>query len=322
MKAIVYERYGEPDVLKVAEVDKPSIKENEVLVEVKASGVNPVDTYFRKGIREVPSFPFIPHLDLAGVVVEVGKNVKNVKVGDRIWATNANSASAEYTAIDANLAFPLHNDLSFIEGAALAMPFMTAHLSLFFRGKLESGETVFVFGGAGSVGHAAIQLAKARGARVIATAGNEEKAEIARQAGADDVILYKEEDVVERTKQLTDNEGVDIILDMSVSENLEKDLHMIKLGGRIVTIGSPVNNTPTLPWRLLNLKHATLLGMLQLSAPLEEIVKAGKEISDGFEKGIYKPYVGKVFPFAEASEAHRTLEQKTVNGRIILDHQA
>src|SRR5690606_36476447 len=134
---------------------------------------------------------------------------------------------------DARLAFSLHDDYTFVEGAALAMPFMTAHLSIFYRANLQPEETVFIFGGSGSVGHAAVQLAKAKGAKVIATAGSEEKANIAKEAGAAEVILYKEENIVERTKELTNGEGVDIILDMSVSENLERDLEMIKLGGRI-----------------------------------------------------------------------------------------
>ncbi len=321
MKAVVYEQYGEPNVLKVAEIEKPVINENEVLIKVKASGVNPVDTYFRKGIRQVNGFPFVPHLDLAGEVAEVGANVTNVKVGDRVWATNANSASAEYTALPSHLVFPLHTDYTFVDGAALAMPFMTAHLSLFFRGKLQAGETVLVYGGAGAVGHAAIQLAKAAGATVITTASSIEKADIAKQAGADHIILYKEESVIDRTTELTDGKGIDLILDVSVSENLETDLEIIKWGGRIVTIGSPVNNTPQLPWRQLNLKHASLLGMLQLTAPSEAIIEAGREISAGFANGSFKSYVGKVFAFDEAAAAHEHIEQKSINGRIILKHE-
>ncbi|NEU31883.1 NADPH:quinone reductase [bacterium LRH843] len=321
MKAVVYEQYGEPNVLKIAEIEKPAIGPNEVLVNVKASGINPVDTYFRKGIRQVDKFPFVPHHDLAGAIVEVGENVTHVKPGDHVWATNAKGASAEYVAISGDLVFPLQSDLAFTDGAALAMPFMTAHLSLFFRGKLDANESVLIYGASGAVGNAAVQLAKRAGAHVIATASNEEKANIAKQAGANDVINYKEEDLVSRVMEITDGKGVNLIIDMSLSENIEKDLDMIAIGGRIVTVGSPVNNTPTLPWRQLNLKLASLIGFLQFSAPIEEISKAGKKISEGFSEGSYKAHVGKVLSYQEAAAAHELLEQKTVSGRIILNHE-
>ncbi|MDT8860983.1 NADPH:quinone reductase [Alkalihalobacillus sp. MEB130] len=321
MKAVVYEAYGDPNVLTVSEVDKPSIQSNEVLINVKASGVNPVDTYFRKGIRQVDSFPHIPHFDLAGEVVAVGEDVKEVQVGDRVWATNAKGASAEFVALDANFVFPLPTDTSFEEGAAIAMPFMTAYLSLFNRGQLKAGETVLIYGGAGAVGHAAIQLAKQAGASVIATASNSEKATIATNAGADDVIIYTKEEVPSRVKDLTQGVGVSLILDMSFSENMETDLEVIKLGGRIITIGSPVNNTPPLLWRQLNMKHASIIGVLLFTAPKEELIHAGQFISKGLENGELRSHIGRVFSYQEAASAHTSLEKKEYDGRIILNHQ-
>lgn len=320
MKAVVYEQYGEPSVLKVAEVEKPVIQANEVLIAVKASGVNPVDTYFRKGIRSVDSFPHVPHFDLAGEVVEIGSSVTGVAVGDRVWATGAKGASAEFAAVSHELVFPLPETIPFTDGAALAMPFMTAHLSLYYRGTLQANQSVLIFGAAGAVGHAAVQLAKQTGAHVIATAGDEEKAKLAKEAGADDVIMYKQEDLVERVKELTAQKGVDLILDMSLSENIEKDLEMIAIGGRIVTVGSPVNNTPTLPWRLLNAKNASLQGILLLTAPTEEMKQAGQEIAEKFAAGTLQAHVGKVLPFSEPATAHELVEQKQINGRIILSH--
>jgi NADPH2:quinone reductase len=320
MKAVVYEAYGDPTVLTVSEVQKPAIQDNEVLIHVKASGINPVDTYFRKGIRQVESFPHIPHFDLAGEVVEVGNDVKNIQVGDRVWATNAKGASAEFVAVTSNLVFPLPKKLTFEDGAAIAMPYMTAYLSLFNRGQLKEGETVLIFGGAGAVGHAAIQLAKHAGAYVITTASNEDKAAIAKGAGADEVIVYTVEDLVKRVKDLTKEACVSLILDMSFSENMERDLEMIKLGGRIITIGSPVNNTPPLMWRQLNMKHASLIGVLLFTAPLEELVSAGHFISKGFDSGVFTSHIGKVFSYEDAALAHESLEKKEYDGRIILDH--
>ncbi|MFC0557523.1 NADPH:quinone reductase [Halalkalibacter alkalisediminis] len=320
MKAVVYEAYGDPHVLKLSEVSKPTIKSNEVLIQVKASGINPVDTYFRKGIREVDSFPHIPHFDLGGVVVKVGTDVTDTQIGDRVWATNAKGASAEYVAIAADCVFPLPDPLSYIDGAALAMPFMTAYLSLFNRGQLKENEKILIYGAAGAVGHAAVQLAKKAGAHVLATAGNPEKALLAEQAGADEVILYKEEDLVEKVMELTNQKGVSLILDMSVSENMEKNLEMIAVTGRIITIGSPVNNTPPLLWRQLNMKHASLIGVLLFTAPSVELQTAGQAISEGFAGGTLTAHIGKVFSYEEAAVAHEALESKQYDGRIILNH--
>lgn len=320
MKAIVYETYGDPNVLKVSELTKPTVKPNEVLVHVKASGVNPVDTYFRKGIREVESFPNVPHFDLAGEVVEVGADVTGTQIGDRVWATNAKGASAEFVAVPAERVFPLPDSLTFKDGAAIAMPFMTAYLSLFNRGHLKEGQSILVYGAAGAVGHAAVQLAKLAGARVIATAGNQEKALLAKQAGADEVILYKEEDIVTKVLELTNQEGVSLILDMSVSENMEKNLQLIAVTGRIITIGSPVDNTPPLLWRQLNMKHASLTGVLLFTAPSNELQAAGQAISKELTNGTLTPHIGKVFSFKQAAAAHEALEAKQYNGRIIIDH--
>lgn len=201
------------------------------------------------------------------------------------------------------------------------MPFMTAHLALFFRGNLQANESVLIYGAAGAVGHAAVQLAKQAGAHVIATASNREKAAVAQEIGAEDVIIYKEEDIVSRLMELTKGKGVDLILDMSLSENIEKDLDMIKIGGRIVTIGSPINNTPPLPWRQLNMKHASLLGILLFTAPKKELIKAGIDISTGFANGELTAHIGKIFSYLEAATAHQFLEQKKTNGRIILNHE-
>ncbi|WP_088103138.1 NADPH:quinone reductase [Halalkalibacter urbisdiaboli] len=318
MKAVIYEQYGDPSVLKVAELEKPSPKPNELLIKVGASGINPVDTYFRKGIRKVESFPHIPHFDVSGEVVALGDDVEGVEIGDRIWATNIKGTAAEYVCVPAELAFPLANHLSYEDGAAIAMAFMTAHLALFYRGQLQKGETVLIYGGAGAVGHAAIQLAVQAGSKVIATASNQRKSDIAREAGADYVLNYKDTDFLEQITNITEGKGLPLILDVSLSENMENDFEMIAVGGRIVTIGSPVNNTPPLLWRQLNIKNAALLGLLLFTAPATEIQKAGQLISDGFFENHLTSHIGKVFTFDEAAAAHEAIESHGYNGRIIL----
>ncbi|MED1562565.1 quinone oxidoreductase [Alkalihalobacillus alcalophilus ATCC 27647 = CGMCC 1.3604] len=321
MKALVYEQYGTPDVLRVKEMPTPTIKDNQVLIEVQASGINPVDTYFRKGIREVPSFPHIPHFDVAGTIIEVGGNVTSHSIGDRVWASNAKGASGEYVALDAELAFPLTDSLSFADGAALSMPFLTAHLALFFRGQLKSDETVLIYGGSGAVGYAAIQLAKEAGATVITTASSTEKAQIAKAAGADHVILYKETTITKKVLELTDGAGVPLILEMSLSDNMETDFEIIENGGRIITIGSPNDNTPPLLWRQLNQKNAALLGLLLFTVPKEAYIAAGQQISKLFHEQKLQTHNHQVFTLEDAVMAHQAVEAKEINGRAILIHK-
>ncbi|GAF66567.1 putative quinone oxidoreductase [Bacillus sp. TS-2] len=319
MKSLVYKEFGEPSVLTIEEMPKPQIKENEILVKVEASGINPVDTYFRKGIRKVESFPHIPHFDMAGTVIELGSEVTTHQIGERIWASNAKGASGEYVAIDSSIAFPL-NELPFTHGAAIAMPFLTAHLALFFRGELKEYDTVLIYGGSGAVGHAAIQLAKLKGSTVITTASTKEKEKIAKAAGADYVINYVQSNVEEAIKKITNNQGVSLILDMSLSENMEADLNLIKNGGKIITIGSPKNNTPPLLWRLLNQKNAALLGLLLFTVPKDEYIKAGKEISESISEGLIEAHQIEAFKLEEASTAHQALEAQQILGRAILIH--
>lgn len=318
MKAVVFNEYGGPDVLTVATLEKPKPAQGEVLVQVGASGINPVDTYFRSGVRPVPSFPSIPHFDLGGTVVEIGEGVTKWKVGDKVWGTNISGTAAEFVSVSENLLFPLADHLTVEDGAAIAMAFITAHLSLFWRGQLKAGETVLIYGASGAVGNAAVQLAKQAGATVIATASNEEKAEIAKKAGADYVVNYAQSNLVEEVKSITNGKGVPLILEVSLSENMENDFAMIEIGGRIITIGSPKNNTPTLPWRLLNINNASLSGVLVFTTPLEELQKAGANISDLFAQKKLVPHVGKVFSFDQAAEAHKVLESKLINGNILL----
>ncbi|WP_247747367.1 NADPH:quinone reductase [Alkalihalobacillus sp. BA299] len=318
MKAVVYQKYGGPEVLEIIEVEKPNPQPGEVIVKVGASGINPVDTYFRSGIRPVDHFPYIPHFDLGGSIVDVGENVTKWKVGDRVWGTNIKGTAAEYVSVPEEKLFPLASHLSEEDGAALSMAFMTAYLALFDRAQLKRGETVLIYGAAGAVGNAAVQLAKQHGANVIATASSPEKAKIASDAGADEVILYTETNVVDAVKERTDNQGVPVILDMSLSENMETDFEVLSNGGRIVAIGSPKNNTPTLPWRLLNMKNAALLGVLLFTTPSEQLINAGENISNLFAEKKLFTHIAKVFDFKEASEAHVALESKKYNGNILI----
>ncbi|WP_078429128.1 NADPH:quinone reductase [Alkalihalobacterium alkalinitrilicum] len=318
MKAVAYQKYGGPEVLEVIEVEKPVPKEGEVLIKVGASGVNPVDTYFRSGVRPVDHFPYIPHFDLGGTIAEVGPNVEKWKVGDRVWGTNINGTSAEYVVATESNIFSLADHLSEEDGAALSMAFMTAYIALFHRARISAGETILIYGAAGAVGNAAVQLAKNHGATVIATASSSGKAKIAQDAGADKVILYTETSLVDAVQEFTNNNGVSVILDMSLSENIEQNFEVLTYGGRIVTIGSPKNNTPVLPWRLLNMKNASLIGVLLFTSDPKEFKEAGEEVSQLFAEKKLTTHIAKVFNFEEAQEAHQALESKKYSGNILI----
>ncbi|WP_018923341.1 NADPH:quinone reductase [Salsuginibacillus kocurii] len=319
MKTVLYYEHGGPEVLTLGDTDRPAIKDDEVLVEVKASGINPVDTYFRSGKRPVKEFPAIPHFDVAGIIRETGQNVHEFQVGDRVWGTNIAGTAREFVNASSGSLFPLPNTFSFEEGATLGIPAITAHLSLFNRAKLEPGETVLIYGGAGAVGHAAIQLASQHGATVIATASSAEKEEICLQAGAEHVIrLDQESNPEQAVLSSTNQEGVDVILDMSFSENVEQNLTIGALGVRIVTIGSPKNNQPQIPWGLLNQKHGSLLGVLVFTAPETALHKAGMEITQAIQNGTFKAHVGGVYEPGQAKQAHKDLENKKYAGSLVL----
>ncbi|GEK60211.1 quinone oxidoreductase [Marinococcus halophilus] len=318
MKAVVYYEQGTPEVLTIEEVEKPGIKPDEILIRVKAAGLNPVDTYFRSGKRPVSSFPAIPHFDAAGIVEEVGSSAGNFQPGDRVWGTNIPSAAAEWAAAPASNIFPLPDTMSFTEGASLGIPALTAHLALFFRAALQPGETVFIYGGAGAVGHAAIQLAKHHNAFVITTASTNEKNEIARRAGADVVLNLNDNGWKEDFASASGKPGADVILDMSFSENAATDLHILSPGGRIVAVGSPVNNMPAFPWQLLNQKYASILGILLFTAPLPALQKAASGVQQSYEQGLFSPHIARTYPMDEAAQAHEDLENKRYAGNLVL----
>lgn len=318
MKAVVYYEQGTADVLHTEEVAKPGIQPDEVLIQVKAVGLNPVDTYFRSGKRSVSSFPAIPHFDAAGIVEKVGSSAGNFQPGDRVWGTNIPSAAAEWAAAPASNVFPLPEAMSFTEGASLGIPALTAHLALFFRAALQPEETVLIYGGAGAVGHAAIQLAKHHNAFVVTTASSTEKHEIAHRAGADIVLNLNDESWKEDFASASGQPGADVILDMSFSENADTDLQILSPGGRIVAVGSPVNNMPSFPWQLLNKKYASILGILLFTAPAPALQEAASGVQRTYEQGVFYPHVARTYPMDEAAQAHKDLENKRYSGNLVL----
>ncbi len=270
MRAAWYEKTGPASqVLKIGELPVPHPKSGEVLVRVRASGINPADIKRRAGWggASMDHTLVVPHTDGAGDIVEVGDGVSRQRVGERVWLWNAQGGygdtgrsmgtAAEYVALPAEQAEPLPEKLSYAQGACLGVPAQTAFISVFRDGSVKD-LTLLVAGGAGAVGHFAVQFAKSGGAYVLATISNDAKAKHARMAGADIVINYKKENVVECIMKATGGDGVDRIVEVDLGANMEFDVPVIKLRGVIASYSSTFNPEPVLPYYPLAFKGITL----------------------------------------------------------------
>src|SRR5450631_1584560 len=274
MKAVWYERTGAaPDVLTFGEMPTPVAGPGEVRVRLEASGVNPSDAGRRAGSHSAMQYPrVITNSDGAGTVDQIGDGVTRLNVGQRVWLFNgqrngrAFGTAAEYIALAEHLVTPLPDDLSFAQGATLGIPCMTAWCCLFGDGTI-AGQTVLVTGGAGAVGHYAVQLAKGGGAQVIATVSSPVKAEQARLAGADLVINYRNEDVVARTLAFTDQRGVDRVVDVDFGGNIATTLKLMAMNSTIAVYATNGNRNPVVPMRELMEKCIALRGLVLFALP-------------------------------------------------------
>lgn len=324
MRAAFYERFGSAaDVLEVGDHETPTAGPGEVRVRVAASGVNPVDVKRRKGGRGAISAPrVIPHFDGAGTIDQIGDGVDRDRLGQRVWLFEAQwnrpfGCAAEYVALAADRVAPLPDGVSFAQGAALGIPALTAHRSVFGDGPVD-GRTILVTGGAGAVGRYAVQLAKLGGARVIATVSSDAKAEIARSAGADEVIDYRREVVAARVKELTDGEGVDRIVEVELGRNLPASLEVIRVNGVIAAYASEGDREPPHPFYRLLYKSVTIHHMLVFQMPEEAKRAAVREIGQWLAAGKLTHHLGPSFPLDEIAAAHEAVEDGAP-GKVILE---
>ncbi|XP_041369978.1 quinone oxidoreductase-like isoform X2 [Gigantopelta aegis] len=320
MRAIRVNKFGGPDVLQLeSNVPIPKAKETEILIKVSAVGVNPVDTYKRAGTYSVlPELPYVPGSDTAGVVEEVGTAVKKFQKGDRVCTVFKNSgAYAEYTVCDEKFACYLPDNLTFDQGAGIGTPFFTAYRSIFQRAGAKPGETILVHGASGGVGTACVQIAKAHGMRVLGTAGSEAGLELVKKLGADAVFNHREEGYTDKIKAATKDDGVDVILEMLSNVNLQKDLEMIKLHGRIVNIGA--RGTVEINPRLTLSKECTVTGVALGNSSEGDWKEMCSAIEAWMKHGWVNPKVGKTYPLDKASLAHEEIIKTTsARGNIIL----
>jgi NADPH2:quinone reductase len=318
MKAIRVGQFGGPEVMKLEEVPDPRPGGDEILVRVKAAGVNPVDTYIRAGLYAIkPSLPYTPGSDAAGVVEEFGQNVKQFRKGDRVYlAGTLTGAYAELALARPAAVHPLADKLSFDQGAAAGIPYGTAYRALFVRGHARPGETVLVHGASGAVGTAAVQLARAAGLTVIGTAGSDRGRKLVAEQGANHVLDHHAPDYLNQLPSLTDERGVDLIIEMLSNVNLGKDLTVLARNGRVVVIGS--RGTVEINPRDTMSRDASILGMTLMNTPPDELASIHAALAAGFENATLRPVVGQRLPLSEASRAHQAVMEPGAYGKIAL----
>ena len=320
MLAIQVLETGGPEVLVPVERPIPEPKPNETIVEIKAAGVNFIDVYFREG-RYSTLLPFINGQEGAGVVTTVGSDVTHIRTGDRVAYTSVLGSYAEYAAVPEVKLIRIPDELSFEDAAAVMLQGMTAHYLTHSTYKLQRGDTALVHAAAGGVGLLLVQMAKRIGARVIATAGSKEKAELAREAGADNVIVYSESDFEVETRSLTDGRGVEVVYDGVGKATFEKDLNVLKPRGYLVLFGGASGAVP--PFDLIKLSQK---GSLYITRPTlghytatrDELEWRANDVLSWVKNGELKLRIHKKYPLREAAQAHRDLEGRKTTGKLLL----
>jgi NADPH2:quinone reductase len=326
VKAVWYERAGPAaDVLTFGEMPTPLAGPGEVRVRLEASGVNPADVGRRAGAYRGMEFArVIPNSDGAGIIDQVGDGVTRLKLGQRVWLFNgqrngrAFGTAAEYIALAEHLVTPLPDSLSFAQGATLGIPAMTAWCCLFCDGPI-AGKTVLVTGGAGAVGHYAVQLAKWGGARVIATVSSAAKGEQARLAGADLVVNYKTEDVVAEVLAFTGQRGVDRVVDVDFGGNIATTLKLMAMNSTVAVYATNGNRNPIVPMRELMEKCIALRTLVLFALPKPLLAAAQADISKWLAAGARIHNIAAQFPLSETAQAHLAVEKGDKLGTVIVD---
>lgn len=318
MKAIIVREFGDPEVMKVEDVPTPDPKGVEILVRIKAAGVNPVDTYLRTGIHaHAPKLPYTPGKDAAGIVEAKGQDVTKYKTGDRVYTADSLTGTyAEYALCSEDQLGFLPDKVSFEQGAGVWTPYATSFRGLFQKAKAKRGETVLIHGASGGVGIAAVQWAKNAGLTVIGTASSDAGRELVKAQGADHVFDHSQENYLTAISDVTGSRGVDIIIEMLANVNLQKDFDVLAMFGRITVIG----NRGTLEFnpRSAMTKDATIYGMSLFNSPDDIRAEIHAAIFDGLSKGFLNPHVRKSFPLSEAPASHHEVIESKALGKIVL----
>jgi NADPH:quinone reductase len=320
MKAIQVKQVGGPETMELAELPSPQPKAGEAVVKLAASGVNFIDVYFREGRYKSP-LPFVLGQEGAGEVTAVGAEVKSVKVGDRVAWTGLLGTYAEYAAVPADRLVYIPQGISDQQAASTMLQGMTAHYLSHDTYPLKKGETALVHAAAGGVGLLLVQMAHNIGARVIATVSTEQKAKLAREAGANEVILYTQSDFEAETKRLTDGKGVDVVYDSVGKTTFEKGLNVLRPRGMMVLFGGSSGAVPPFDLVLLSQKgslYVTRPTLFAYMSTREELVTRSSAVFGMITAGKLKLHIEHTYPLAEAQRAHRDLEGRKTTGKLLL----
>ncbi len=321
MKAIVVEQHGGPEQLALKDAPVPQPGRGEVLVKIAVAGVNFIDTYHRTGLYPAEP-PFTPGMEAAGTIEAVGPDVEGFALGDRVAYGMSRGAYAEFAAVPAWQVVKLPDAVDFRTAAAAMLQGMTAHYLTHSTFPLASGHTCLVHAAAGGTGLLIVQMAKLRGARVIGTAGTLEKARRAREAGADEVIVYTEQDFVAEVKRITDGRGVDVVYDSVGQATWEGSLDSLRPRGMMITFGNASGPVPEFKPLLLSQKGSLFLTrptLFHYCADREELLTRAEAVLGWIVSGDLKIRIHKVYPLSEAAQAHRDLEGRKTTGKLLLE---
>lgn len=317
MKAVRVYEFGAPDVMRYEDAPEPSPGAGEVVVQVGAAGVNPVDTYIRAGLHSKPATPFTPGSDAAGVIHKIGTGVEKFTRGERVFVAGSLSGTyAEYALCREAQVYKLPDNVSDAEGAALGVPFGTAYRALFQKANARPDETVLIHGATGGVGIAAVQLAHAHNMKIIGTGGTQKGRALVFAQGADHALDHGEENYLQTVMEITEGRGVDVVLEMLANVNLGNDLGVLAARGRVVVIGN--RGTVTINPRDLMSRDATVMGMSLFNASASDLVEIYEGIGAGVRDKILRPVIGSEMPLERAADAHRQIMQPGAYGKIVL----
>jgi len=320
MKAIQVNQVGGPEVLQLADLPLPQPKPNEAIVKISASGINFIDVYRRQGRYKVP-LPFVPGQEGAGIVTLVGTDVKSVKAGDRVAWAGIVGSYAEYEAVPGDRLVPIPPAISEQQAAAAMLQGMTAHYLTHDTFPLKVGDSALIHAAAGGVGLLLVQMAHDLGARVIGTVSTEEKARLARDAGADEIVFYTRQDFETETRRLTNGRGVDVVYDGVGKTTFEKGLNVLRPRGYMVLFGGSSGPVPPFDLAQLSTKgslYVTRPGLVDYIASTKELRARAESVFDMIAAGKLKLRIERTYPLADAQQAHRDLEGRHTTGKLLL----
>jgi NADPH2:quinone reductase len=326
MRAVLCQEFGGPEKLVLADVPPPPLREGALRVAIHAAGLNFADTLIITGqYQEKPPFPFIPGMEVAGTVAEIGAGVTGFKLGDRVLGSIGRGGFAEEVVAEAESFHRIPDSMDFVVAAGFPVAYSTSHGAFTWRAHLKSGERVLVLGASGGVGLTAVEIAKAMGAEVIAAAGGAEKLAVAKRAGADHLIDYVAEDLRERVKAITGGRGVDVVYDPVGGDAFDASLRSIAWEGRIIIIGFAAGRIPQIPANLALVKNIDIIGFFWGSYRRhrpQAMAQSFQQLFRWFEEGKLKPHVSHRLDLSRAGEALELLRRRQSTGKVVLTTRA